>query len=605
MSVIDLVPVLAAKSAAILLLTIAAALGFRRSSAATRHLIWTGGLLASLALPVASLAGPRLPILPRGLWPREASGVSRAGIAVADAVAVAEEPAPPAGEPAAVASNRPVVAAMPATGVSPAAIASNVADIASVPPPNVAGLGPAPGLAAPARAAPPSPAGRAAPAAVAPALAGAGPIDWPALLTLGWLAGVGLALLRLLAGRIAIHRIARRAVPVVSPEWLDSIETALGQQDPGRPVRFLESAEAWTPCTWGTVHPTILLPTVGVDWSDEARRQVIVHELAHVRRYDCLTQVLGQLACAVQWFNPLAWLAARSARMAREQACDDAVLAAGSVPSEYAGLLLEAAAPEGSGPWVPAEALAMARRSQLGDRLLAVLDPARSREPVSRRRVAWTAVAALGLLLPVAAASPQEPRPPRPPRAAAVGRPPRAPAPTRPETPPRAPTPLGAAPAPAAPEAMDPLTPLPATAPTPVEPARPPGGAMTAPEAAEAPGLPPAMRPPAAPAPATVSPLEPMTTRAIPAPPRPPIAAADVPGDCRTDDRGRNRTVRLNSSVQITGTGSLSDGRGNVSVVWTGHDCSVIIRLRGAPTFTEAEDDLASLSSNGRFEITD
>ena len=83
--------------------------------------------------------------------------------------------------------------------------------------------------------------------------------------------------------------------------------------------------------TWGILRPTLLLPGCRRVAGRRARL-VLLHELAHIRRWDFLTQSLGRLACALYWFNPLAWLALAQARAEQERACDDCVLNSGSIP---------------------------------------------------------------------------------------------------------------------------------------------------------------------------------------------------------------------------------------------------------------------------------
>src|SRR6185503_13599152 len=107
-----------------------------------------------------------------------------------------------------------------------------------------------------------------------------------------------------------------------------------------QPVRLERSAQATMPLTWGAWRPILLLPAEADNWSPARRRMVLLHELAHIRRWDWLTQMLAHAACAVYWFNPLVWLAARQMRIERERACDDLVLAAGAKASDYAEELL-------------------------------------------------------------------------------------------------------------------------------------------------------------------------------------------------------------------------------------------------------------------------
>ena len=212
-----------------------------------------------------------------------------------------------------------------------------------------------------------------------------------------WLAGVLLVLARLAFGTARVWWIARRATP--APIW-----TPLGHQlaqslGIDRHVTFLAGDEDAMPMAWGLMRAHVLLPAEAEDWPLDRQRVVLLHELAHVKRRDSVTQMLAHLACAAYWFNPLVWLAAQRLRAERERACDDLVLAAGTRGSDYADHLLDIARSLRSGAWPTWSAVTMAHRSQLEGRLMAILDPALPRRsPTRRTMVAFAAVAVVTIV---------------------------------------------------------------------------------------------------------------------------------------------------------------------------------------------------------------
>lgn len=219
-----------------------------------------------------------------------------------------------------------------------------------------------------------------------------------------WAAGAMVVLARLAFGLAAARRLARGAEVVDDAEWTELLERVGRAMGVRRAVSLLRSAEASMPLTWGAFHPSILLPAEADAWPEPRRRVVLLHELAHVARRDCLAQTLAEVCCALWWFHPGAWWAARQMRVEREQACDDRVLAAGARASDYAGHLLDVArayrAPS------LAAAIAMARPSQLEGRVRAVLEAERDRRAVTRRTGGICAAAVLLAALPLAAVSP-------------------------------------------------------------------------------------------------------------------------------------------------------------------------------------------------------
>jgi hypothetical protein len=157
----------------------------------------------------------------------------------------------------------------------------------------------------------------------------------------------------------------------------------------------------------GLMRPKILLPADIEDWPSEHRQIVLLHEVAHVKQLDCLTQMLMQLAKALHWFNPFIWIFYHQFLKERECACDDFVLKEGQKASDYAKLLLDIAVKTPPLRFSSLTTVAMARRSQLEGRVLAILDPKLSRRKINHLVVAIASVTAFVLVLPLAAIHPK------------------------------------------------------------------------------------------------------------------------------------------------------------------------------------------------------
>jgi beta-lactamase regulating signal transducer with metallopeptidase domain len=231
---------------------------------------------------------------------------------------------------------------------------------------------------------------------VAQSSTAASAFPWTSWVAVGWATGVLVVIGGLLRGHLALAALAARARPVECAAWQALLQETRGALAISRPVRLLRSDGTVVPLTWGTWRPAVLLPAGADDWSDVQRRAVLLHELAHVRRLDCLLAVVAHLACALWWFHPGAWWAARRLRIERERACDARVLLAGVRRSDYAECLLQIsdAARGLRQSWVVACTPGLFRRGDLRGRLRTILNPGPTPLRRARRGVEAGAVAA-------------------------------------------------------------------------------------------------------------------------------------------------------------------------------------------------------------------
>ncbi|HEV2131974.1 MAG TPA: M56 family metallopeptidase, partial [Longimicrobiaceae bacterium] len=346
----DPIPFLAeltVKATLVLLLTAAAAALLWRSSAAVRHLVSCVGIAGVLALPLFS---PLLPAWELPLLPASAAGTPTAPAA-----------------PEATLGEIPT-RMMPLT--APALEAERTLSAERE-----------------------SPAAGAGPAGLVAALAAAG-----MLVGLLWLA----------IGYWGVARLGRRAEVVRDPEWLHTAHEAAERLDLRRPVLLLRSRSAVMPATWGLLWPSVVLPSTADQWPADRRRAVLAHELAHVKRFDCLTQALAQIVCVLLWWHPAVWYAARRLRVERERACDDLVLRAGARASDYAAHLLEIARAHRAMRLAAPALVSMAKPSQLESRLLWILDSARARSAPSVRATLLAVLVGILVVGPLAAMRPIE-----------------------------------------------------------------------------------------------------------------------------------------------------------------------------------------------------
>jgi uncharacterized protein (TIGR02246 family) len=336
----------ALKGSLLLLIAGAATLALYRSSAAVRHAVWTTATAGVLLIAPLALLLPAIHVNPPVALAATLARFSRAEIA--------PRSVQPVGTP-------------------------DMADLSTARSPN---------------------------AVDTPAATG-GPGSLASTLLAVWASGALILSCCFLAAGVRLSRIARQSISVAEAS-IDRLALSTAQHlgVASTRVRLRWTHREFTPMTWGLRRPVLILPVVSQTWDEERLGQVLVHEMGHIQRWDVLTQALSSAACALYWFNPLVWMAASQMLVERERACDDLVLESGAKPSSYAHGLLEIARSLGA-RWTAAHVSpAMARRSQISGRLLAVLDPGRSRQGLGRRVAVVAALAGAGLVLPLAVLQP-------------------------------------------------------------------------------------------------------------------------------------------------------------------------------------------------------
>ena len=187
-------------------------------------------------------------------------------------------------------------------------------------------------------------------------------LNWHSWLVLAWLGGVAL-----LAGRIVLQQ--RRlqqtlgcAMPATEPRLLAMVEQTAAQLGLRRAPRILLIEADVSPFVCGLFRPVLVLPRSLLGTLDTTGwRQVLLHELAHLKRHDLWWGWLPEIARLIYFFHPVAhWLCSRI-RLERELACDQLAMAlSGESAADYAMVLVQVVSHASTPPALQAAAASLA-----------------------------------------------------------------------------------------------------------------------------------------------------------------------------------------------------------------------------------------------------
>ena len=157
-----------------------------------------------------------------------------------------------------------------------------------------------------------------------------------------WLIGVLLLSLRLVTGWLYTQRLRKRGTRPLTESWQAVLRRLCEQLRIARPVRLCESVWVQVPTAIGWLRPVILLPASALaGLTPQQLESIIVHELAHIRRYDYLINLLQAVIETLFFYHPAVWWVSRQIRQERESCCDDLAVAVCGDALVYARALVE------------------------------------------------------------------------------------------------------------------------------------------------------------------------------------------------------------------------------------------------------------------------
>ncbi len=188
-----------------------------------------------------------------------------------------------------------------------------------------------------------------------------------------WSAGLLVLLSRILLGIYGAHKLTRQGKEISDSPWRQLLNRFLKAISIKRKINLFSHKNVSIPLTWGVLKPVVILPAESRNWTQDQCSSALFHELSHIKRGDFLIKILARCSIALYWFNPLCWFAFRMMKKEQEKACDELVLRTGVKPSTYAVNLLSIKK-AGQFQWnPPTAALGAVGKSQLNERLTAIL----------------------------------------------------------------------------------------------------------------------------------------------------------------------------------------------------------------------------------------
>jgi bla regulator protein blaR1 len=224
----------------------------------------------------------------------------------------------------------------------------------------------------------------------------------------GWGVGAGLSLLGLGVGLWRVRQIRRQCCEVDLSILDPAIAGTLRDFNSRRSVKLCVSSDVTTPAAIGFFRPAIVFPAgLLSQLSADEIKVILLHELAHLRRWDDWTNLSQKLVKAVFFFHPAVWWIENRLTLEREMACDDVVLAQTASPRAYASSLISFAEKLRSVRGMALAQSLVSRMCQMSLRVANILDAKRPERKGLWAPVLGVSTCVLALVFAAAAYAPR------------------------------------------------------------------------------------------------------------------------------------------------------------------------------------------------------
>jgi beta-lactamase regulating signal transducer with metallopeptidase domain len=222
------------------------------------------------------------------------------------------------------------------------------------------------------------------------------PSRWALYIFLIWAGAATLGIARVLRGLWRLHTMKRECLPP-DASVLNTLEPTLASAR-ARRFSLLISASARIPAAIGFFHPAVVLPAWTIrELSSEELNAIVLHEAAHLERWDDWTNLAQKIIRALLFFHPAVWWIDSRLSIEREMSCDDAVLVRSQNPRRYAACLISVAEKASAYRSLALAQAAVSRLRHMAQRIAKILD-GKKRKPSPALKPTLAALTAFGAI---------------------------------------------------------------------------------------------------------------------------------------------------------------------------------------------------------------